>query len=88
VSFDDAIGDTLNRVSTKDTMVVVTADHSHTFTLGGWTFRGNSLFGISVNSRANVSEANLTYTSILYGNGPGGLLAIRSHNLTNQETGT
>jgi alkaline phosphatase len=45
VSFDNAVGDTLARVSLKDTMVVVTADHSHTFTLGGWTFRGNPVYG-------------------------------------------
>lgn len=36
--------------------------------------------------QANVSDSNLTYTSILYGNGPGGLKKIRTHNLTNDVT--
>ena len=86
MSFDDAIGDTLRRVSLEDTMLVVTADHSHTFTLGGWTERGNPVLGISKNNRGNTSDVNLTHTSILYGNGPGGLLKIREYNLTNEET--
>lgn len=88
VSFDEAVGQALNRVNVDDTLVVVTADHSHTFSLGGWTLRGNPIFGISLNIRSNVSDANLTYTSILYGNGPGGLQSIRTKNLTNEITGT
>jgi hypothetical protein len=84
--FDDAIGEALKIVSLKDTMVVVTADHSHTFTIGGNSNRGNNVYGIAV-SYKNLSDVNLTFTSILYGNGPGGLLNIRKHNLTNSITG-
>nr|UHN91762.1 AKP3 [Brachionus rotundiformis] len=86
VAFDDAIGSALKKVSLEDTLVVVTADHSHTFTLGGNSLRGNPVLGLALTSYTNVSDANLTYTSILYGNGPGGLLKIRDFNLTLKDT--
>jgi alkaline phosphatase len=71
-------------------MLIVTADHSHTFTLGGNANRGNKIYGITSKNwpqRQNTSDINLTYTSLLYGNGPGGLKKIRNRNLTNKETG-
>ena len=49
--------------------------------------RGNNLFGINLNSYSNVSDVNLTYTSLLYGNGPGNLRSVRTYNLTNELTG-
>jgi alkaline phosphatase len=56
--------------------------------MGGYSLRGNPLFGINLNTfTPNVSDVNLTYTSLLYGNGPGNLRAVRNYNLTNEETG-
>lgn len=46
VVFDEAIGEALKTVDEKDTMVVVTADHSHTFSIGGNSLRGNQVLGI------------------------------------------
>lgn len=86
VAFDDAIGQTLKKISLEDTLVVVTADHSHTFTFGGNSLRGNPVLGLALTSYTNTSDVNLTYTSILYGNGPGGLLKIRDFNLTSNDT--
>jgi alkaline phosphatase len=48
--------------------------------------RGNPLFGINVNVNKNLSDSNLTYTTLMYSNGPGGLTQIRKHNLTNEIT--
>ena len=84
---DEAVGEALQTTSERDTLIVVTADHSHVFTMGGYSVRGNPILGINLNKYANVSEHNLTYTSLMYGNGPGGLRSIRRHNLTNEETG-
>ncbi|KAJ7306540.1 hypothetical protein JRQ81_009902 [Phrynocephalus forsythii] len=51
-----------------DTLTVVTADHSHVFTFGGYTPRGNSIFGLAP-MPSDLDKK--PFTSILYGNGPG-----------------
>ncbi|NWZ59577.1 PPBT protein, partial [Haliaeetus albicilla] len=51
-----------------DTLSVVTADHSHVFTFGGYTPRGNPIFGLAP-MQSDVDRK--PFTSILYGNGPG-----------------
>lgn len=43
--FDHAIGNATKFVSDEDTMLVVTADHSHTFSFGGYALRGNPIYG-------------------------------------------
>lgn len=45
VMFDKTIESVIKKVSLEDTLVVVTADHSHTFTLGGNSLRGNPVYG-------------------------------------------
>ncbi|CAK6448342.1 unnamed protein product [Pipistrellus nathusii] len=67
VSFDDAINRASQLTSEKDTLTLVTADHSHVFTFGGYTLRGTSIFGLA----PEAASDGKTYTSILYGNGPG-----------------
>ncbi|KAM7105588.1 intestinal-type alkaline phosphatase-like isoform 1-T1 [Molossus nigricans] len=67
VSFDDAINKTFQLTREEDTLTLVTADHSHVFTFGGYTLRGSSIFGLAP-EEASDGQA---YTSILYGNGPG-----------------
>lgn len=43
--FDSAIGKADQLTSEQDTMILVTADHSHVFSFGGNTLRGTSIFG-------------------------------------------
>ena len=87
VIFDEAIGRGLQKTDDSDTLIVTTADHSHVFTMGGYSIRGNSLFGINLSKKSNVSGVNLTFTSLLYGNGPGNLRSVRNYNLTSEQTG-
>uniref|UniRef100_A0A673CLL6 Alkaline phosphatase n=1 Tax=Sphaeramia orbicularis TaxID=375764 RepID=A0A673CLL6_9TELE len=68
VEMDRAIGRADLMTSTHDTMTVVTADHSHMFNFGGYTPRGNIIFGLAP-MLSDVDQK--PFTSILYGNGPG-----------------
>ncbi|XP_006893599.1 PREDICTED: intestinal-type alkaline phosphatase [Elephantulus edwardii] len=67
VMFDSTIERAGQLTSEKDTLTLVTADHSHVFAFGGYTLRGTSIFGLA-SSQASDGK---NYTSILYGNGPG-----------------
>ncbi len=44
-----------------------------------------SFKGLVYNSYGNLSDSQLTYTSLAYANGPGGLKDIRTKNLTDEE---
>ncbi|XP_075881135.1 alkaline phosphatase, tissue-nonspecific isozyme [Nelusetta ayraudi] len=68
VEMDRAIGLAGLLTGVHDTLTVVTADHSHMFNFGGYTLRGNSIFGLAP-ALSDVDQK--PFTSILYGNGPG-----------------
>ncbi|XP_053546205.1 alkaline phosphatase, tissue-nonspecific isozyme-like [Bombina bombina] len=68
VEMDRAIGFAGDMTSEEDTLTVVTADHSHVFTFGGYAPRGNPILGLTA-SLSNIDGK--PFTSILYGNGPG-----------------
>lgn len=66
-SFSDAIGVALRMTNPEETLIVVTADHSHTMTYNGYPDRSNDITRI-----AEVSESdNLPFTTLSYANGPG-----------------
>ncbi|KAM5228692.1 intestinal-type alkaline phosphatase-like [Ctenodactylus gundi] len=67
VMFDSAIERAGQLTSEQDTLTIVTADHSHVFSFGGYTLRGTSIFGLAPSS----ARDGKSYTSVLYGNGPG-----------------
>ncbi|XP_023697406.1 alkaline phosphatase-like [Paramormyrops kingsleyae] len=68
VEMDRAILRAALLTSQHDTLTVVTADHSHVFNFGGYTRRGNPIFGLAP-MLSDVDQK--PFTSILYGNGPG-----------------
>ncbi|XP_049979096.1 intestinal-type alkaline phosphatase 1-like [Alexandromys fortis] len=67
VMFDSAIESASQLTSEQDTMILVTADHSHVFSFGGYTLRGTNIFDLAPQN----AQDGKSYTSILYGNGPG-----------------
>lgn len=52
VEMDKAIGLAGLMTSVHDTLTVVTADHSHMFNFGGYTGRGNPMFGTRRTARS------------------------------------
>ena len=79
VAFADAVQAALDLTDAKDTLIVVTADHSHTLTFSGYPVRGNPIMG-KVHGGSDFEgggndlardQLGLPYTTLGYANGPG-----------------
>lgn len=66
-AFSDAIELAVRMTNSHDTLIVVSADHSHTMTMNGYPLRGNDIFGVSEVSL----EDGLPYSTLSYANGQG-----------------
>lgn len=94
VEFDKAIQLAGSLTSPTDTLTVVTADHSHMFSIGGWANRGQPVFGkVDGNTEAprdgqgnSLSEDGKPYTSLLYGDGPSAWVNGSRPDITNVNT--
>lgn len=72
LAFDAAIAAALELVSLDDTLVLVTADHSHTLTIGGSADRGNPILGHArLGGRLQRDLRGQPYPTLGYANGPG-----------------
>lgn len=73
VAMAEAVQTALDLTDASNTLILVTADHSHTFTISGYPRRGNPIFGKVVyadGERATDSDGR-PYTTLGYQNGPG-----------------
>lgn len=76
----------LTQVDLNETLIIVTADHSHTLTLAGEATRGNPILGNVVGNddqghpklEASRDNNGQTYTSLSYRDGPGAI-SMRTH---------
>ena len=72
VAFARAVERALELVDPKDTLIIVTADHSHTLTISGYPSRGNPILGkVEVMGRTLKDINGKPYTTLGYANGPG-----------------
>lgn len=74
VELSNAVKYALENTNPKDTLIIVTADHSHTFTIAGYPERGNPILGLVKLPGKTDAEKDLNgmpYTTLGYANGPG-----------------
>jgi alkaline phosphatase len=75
----DAVRTALKKVNLDETLIIVTADHSHTFFIQGYPARGNNILGLvrEVDNDGVVEEMpkgdrdKKPFTTLGYANGPG-----------------
>lgn len=73
IALDAAVAAALEATDPADTLILVTADHSHTFTISGYPRRGNPILGKveSAPGELALTADELPYTTLGYANGPG-----------------
>ena len=74
----EAVAVAMAETDPRETLVVVTADHSHTLSFAGYPARGNPILGKVVGLSSEDSlpglardATGLPYTTLMYANGPG-----------------
>ncbi len=90
--FANAVRAAVNATDSKDTLIIVTADHGHTLTISGEPKRGNPILGKALGNGDAGKPLNQPllalderpYTTLNYINGPG---AIAVHSATTDDTG-
>ncbi len=79
IEFAKAVQKAYEMTDPEETLIIVTADHSHVFTIAGYPHRGNSILGLTAEVPNKDGEAvapskdslGLPYTTLGYANGPG-----------------
>ncbi|MGB7068640.1 MAG: alkaline phosphatase [Pyrinomonadaceae bacterium] len=79
VALSDAVRTAASKVDLEETLIIVTADHSHVFTIAGYPARGNNIVGLTheVDENGMVEKLPATdrdkrpYTTLGYTNGTG-----------------
>ncbi|QFT76576.1 alkaline phosphatase [Erythrobacter sp. THAF29] len=81
VEFARAVQYAVENTDPAETLILVTADHSHVFTISGYPRRGNDILGIVVPpeeggeevATATLASDGKPYTTLGYANGPGAI---------------
>ncbi|OKY26957.1 alkaline phosphatase [Thalassotalea sp. PP2-459] len=74
IEFANAVQKAIDATNPEETLILVTADHSHVFTIAGYPKRGNPILGKVVNVGATepaLAADGMPYTTLGYTNGLG-----------------
>jgi alkaline phosphatase len=85
VELSRAVAKAVALTDASDTLIIVTADHSHAFTLAGYPHRGNPILGVvrdvpdvdGAPAKPTRAADGLPYPTLGYANGPGALRGER-----------
>lgn len=81
VAVAEALQVAYDKVNPEETLIILTADHSHTLTINGYPTRNNPILGI-----AGTGDDKKPYTTLTYQNGPGAKVDEPRADLTNVDT--
>jgi len=72
IALSDAVRTATQKTSESDTLIIVTADHSHVFNIAGYPDRGNDILGkVYTDGALALAADGKPYTTLGYLNGPG-----------------
>ncbi|MBT5576944.1 MAG: alkaline phosphatase [Porticoccaceae bacterium] len=74
IEFSNAIQAAVDSTNPSETLIIVTADHGHVFTIAGYPKRGNPMLGKVIYPGADkyaLAADGMPYTTLGYANGPG-----------------
>ncbi len=79
IEFANAVRVAMQKTNRQETLIIVTADHSHVFTIAGYARRGNPILGkvVTNDDPGDLDQdfafdaLSLPYTTVGYANGPG-----------------
>ncbi|MFT7008110.1 MAG: alkaline phosphatase [Colwellia sp.] len=74
IEFAKAVQMAIDNTNPEETLILVTADHSHVFTIAGYPKRGNPILGKVVGvgkTEASLATDGMPYTTLGYTNGRG-----------------
>ncbi len=77
--FSNAVKKAMEKTDGRETLIIVTADHSHVFTIAGYPTRGNPILGKVVGNdnrgeardSFSMADDGMPYTTVSYANGRG-----------------
>ncbi len=92
IELSNAVRTATQKVNLDETLIIVTADHSHTFNMGGYPIRGNNILGLTqevdgkgmLEEKAKGDKNGQPFTTLNYANGKGARSGDRP-NLTQAE---
>ena len=74
IEFSRAVQSAVDKTNAEETLIIVTADHSHVFTMAGYPKRGNPILGKVINvgsDKPALAADGMPYTTLGYANGLG-----------------
>lgn len=71
-ALDEAIAAAVAMTNPEETLIIVTADHSHTLIIQGYPDRGNPILGlVKEGGKLTMARDGKPYTTLSFANGPG-----------------